>query len=179
VVDLGVRGFVPSSQVGLSVPKNLTQFVGRTLRLRVLEVDRRRQTVVLSNRVVMEEERAAKRKQALTTIEEGEVRSGTVRRLTDIGAFVDVGGVDGLLHVSEISWKRVGHPTEVLKVGQKVDVKVLRVDPEAGRVSLSIRRLTDDPWEEARRNYHPGDTATVTISRIVPEGAVAQLTPDL
>jgi predicted RNA-binding protein with RPS1 domain len=175
VVDLGVRGFVPSSQIGLSVPRNLSQYVGRTLRLRVLEIDRRRHTVILSNRMVQEEERAAKRKQALERLEEGQVRQGTVRRLTDIGAFVDVGGVDGLLHVSEISWKRVERPSDVLKVGQKIQVKVLKVDPAAGRISLSMRRLSIDPWEEIRKKYGIGSTVKVKVSQTVPQGAVVDL----
>lgn len=175
VVDLGVRGFVPSSQIGLSVPRNLNQYVGRPLKLRVMEVDRRRQTVILTNRQVMEEERAGKRKAAIGRLEEGQVRPGIIRRLTEIGAFVDVGGVDGLLHVSEISWKRVERPSDELKVGQKVQVKVLKVDAEAGRVSLSMRRLSIDPWEEARRKYAIGSTVKVTISRTVAQGAVVDL----
>jgi small subunit ribosomal protein S1 len=175
VVDLGVRGFVPSSQLGLNVPRNLTQFVGRPLRLRVKEVDRRRQTVILSNREIAEEERAEKRRAAIDRLEDGEVRTGTVRRLTDIGAFVDVGGVDGLLHVSEIAWRRVEKPSDVLNVGDKIQVKVLRVDPEAGRVSLSIRRLTQDPWEEVRRKYQVGTSHPVKISRTIAQGAIIEL----
>lgn len=175
VVDLGVRGFVPSSQIGLSVPRNLTQYVGQTLKLRVMEVDRRRQTVILTNRQVMEEERATKRRAALGRLQDGEVRRGIVRRLTDIGAFVDVGGVDGLLHVSEISWKRVEHPSDVLKVGQKIQVKVLRVDPDAGRISLSMRQLMTDPWEEARKKYTPGNIVKVKVASIVPQGAVIEM----
>jgi len=175
VVDLGVRGFVPSSQIGLNVPRNLNQFVGQNLRLRVLEVDRRRQTVILTNRQILEEERASKRKSALGRLEEGQDREGVVRRLTDIGAFVDVGGVDGLLHVSEISWKRIDHPKDVLKVGQKVQVKVLRVDAEAGRVSLSMRRLMLDPWEEARRKYAIGASVQVKIASLIPQGALVEV----
>jgi len=175
VVDLGVRGFVPSSQIGLSVPRNLNQYVGQTLKLRVMEVDRRRQTVILTNRQVMEEERATKRRAALGRLEEGEVRRGIVRRLTDIGAFVDVGGVDGLLHVSEISWKRVEHPSDVLKVGQKIQVKVLRVDPDAGRISLSMRQLMTDPWEDARKKYTPGNIVKVKVASLVPQGAVIEM----
>jgi predicted RNA-binding protein with RPS1 domain len=175
VVDMGVRGFVPASQIGLSVPRNLEQFVGRELRLRVLEIDRRRQTVVLTNRQVAEEERASRRKGAIERITEGETRAGVVRRLTEIGAFVDVGGVDGLLHVSEISWKRIEHPSDVLKVGQKVQVKVLRVDPQAGRISLSMRRLMVDPLEEARRKYQVGATVKVKIGSTVQQGAIVDL----
>jgi predicted RNA-binding protein with RPS1 domain len=175
VVDLGVRGFVPASQLGLSVPRNLNQFIGRTLRVRVMEVDRRRQTVILTNRQVLEEERAVKRKAAIEKLEEGEVRQGIVRRITDIGAFVDVGGVDGLLHVSEISWNRVDHPSSVLTVGQKLDVKVLRVDPATGKVSLSVRRLTADPWDAVRRDFPIGTTVHAKVLRTVQQGAVVEL----
>jgi predicted RNA-binding protein with RPS1 domain len=175
VVDLGVRGFVPSSQLGLSVPRNLTQYIGRPLKLRVKEVDRRRQTVILSNREIAEEERAEKRRHAIARLEEGQERTGIVRRLTDIGAFVDVGGIDGLLHVSEISWKRIDKPSDVLNVGDKVQVKVLRVDPQQGRVSLSSRRLTPDPWEEVRRKYVDGSVHTVKVARTVAQGAVIEL----
>lgn len=175
VVDVGVRGFVPASQLGLSVPRNLNQFIGRTLKLRVLEVDRRRQTVILSNRVVQEEERAEKRRSAIGRVNEGDEIVGTVRRLTDIGAFVDVGGVDGLLHVSELSWKRIDKPSDLLSVGEKVRVKVLKVDPEAGRISLSMRRLAPDPWDAARRKYGVGNTVKVKITSTVAQGAVVQL----
>jgi len=175
VVDVGVRGFVPASQLGLSVPRNLNQYLGRTLKLRVLEVDRRRQTVILSNRVVQEEERADKRRSAIGRVSEGDEIVGTVRRLTDIGAFVDVGGVDGLLHVSELSWKRIDKPSDLLNVGEKVRVKVLKVDPEAGRISLSMRRLAPDPWDAARRKYGVGNTVKVKITSLVAQGAVVQL----
>lgn len=179
VVDVGVRGFVPASQLGLSVPRNLNQYVGRTLKLRVLEVDRRRQTVILSNRVIQEEERAEKRRSAIGRVNEGDEIVGQVKRLTDIGAFVDVGGVDGLLHVSEISWKRVDKPSDVLSVGEKVRVKVLKVDPGAGRISLSMRRLGPDPWDVARRKFQPGSTVRVKVTATVAQGAVVQLDDEL
>lgn len=179
VVDLGVRGFVPASQVGLKPDRNLTRYVGQTLRLRVLEVDRKKQTVILSNRVILEEERAESRKQAISRINEGDEITGKIKRLTDIGAFVDVGGVDGLLHVSEISWKRIDKPSDVLSVGQKIRVKVLRVDPGAGRISLSARKLLPDPWEAARKDFAPGTVVTVTIASTVAQGAVVQLNEDL
>jgi 4-hydroxy-3-methylbut-2-enyl diphosphate reductase len=178
VVDLGVRGFIPSSQIGLSVPKNLAQYVGRSLRLRVVEVDRRRGTVILSNRSVMEEERASRRRAAIAKLEEGQERSGTVRRITDIGAFVDVGGVDGLLHVSEIAWRRIEHPSEVLEVGQKVQVQIIRLDPQTERISLSMRRLSQDPWEVSREKFHIGDVVKAKITKLVPQGAVVQLDDD-
>jgi small subunit ribosomal protein S1 len=179
VVDLGVRGFVPASHVGLGGPPNLNSFVGQSLPLRVIEVDRRRQKVVLSNRVVAEEERAAQRRETMGTLEEGQVREGIVRRLTDIGAFVDLGGVDGLLHVSEISWKRVEKPSEVLKRDQKVQVKILKLDPAQGRISLSMRRLQPDPWTEASKQLSVGRPATATVQRIVNGGVVVDLGNDI
>lgn len=178
VVDLGVRGFIPSSQIGLSVPKNLAQYVGRSLRLRVVEVDRRRGTVILSNRSVMEEERATRRRAAIQKLEEGQERSGTVRRITDIGAFVDVGGVDGLLHVSEIAWRRIEHPSEVLEVGQKVQVQIIRLDAQTERISLSMRRLSQDPWESSREKFHMGQLVTAKVTKLVPQGAVVSLDED-
>lgn len=178
VVDLGVRGFIPSSQIGLSVPKNLAQYVGRSLRLRVVEVDRRRGTVILSNRSVMEEERATRRRAAIAKLEEGQERSGTVRRITDIGAFVDVGGVDGLLHVSEIAWRRIEHPSEVLEVGQKVQVQIIRLDAQTERISLSMRRLSQDPWEASREKFNVGQLVTAKITKLVPQGAVVSLDAD-
>jgi 4-hydroxy-3-methylbut-2-enyl diphosphate reductase len=175
VVDLGVRGFVPASHVGLGGPPNLNSFVGQTLPFRVIEVDRRRQKVILSNRVVAEEERQAMRRDLISTLAEGQTREGIVRRLTDIGAFVDLGGIDGLLHVSELSWKRVEKPSDVLKVGQKIEVKILKVDPDAGRISLSRRKLLPDPWAEASGKFTVGAKAEATVLRFVNGGVVVDL----
>jgi transcriptional accessory protein Tex/SPT6 len=175
VVDLGVRGFVPASHVGLGGPPNLSSYVGQSLPLRVIEVDRRRQKVVLSHRVVAEQERQSQRRETIATLAEGEVREGIVRRMTEIGAFVDLGGVDGLLHVSELAWKRIEHPSEVLKVGQKIQVKILKVDPSQGRISLSLRRLQPDPWAEASKQFAVGKTVPATVRRIVSGGVVVDL----
>lgn len=175
VVDLGVRGFVPASHVGLGGPPNLNAYVGQALPLKVIEVDRRRQKVVLSHRIVAEAQRQEQRRATLESLAEGQVREGIVRRLTDIGAFVDLGGVDGLLHVSEISWKRVERPSEVLKKDQKIQVKILKVDPEQGRISLSMRRLQPDPWQEVTRQVSVGKTVSATVLRTVNGGAVVDL----
>jgi len=179
VVDLGVRGFVPASHVGLGGPPNLNSFVGQSLPLRVIEVDRRRQKVVLSHRSVAEEERQAQRRETMAGLTDGEVRDGIVRRMTEIGAFVDLGGVDGLLHVSELAWKRIEHPSEVLKVGQKIQVKILKVDPGQGRISLSLRRLQEDPWAEASKQFSVGKTVPATVTRIVSGGVVVDLGNDV
>ena len=175
LVDLGVRGFVPTSQLGLSIPRNLATFVGRALRLRVMEVDRRRQTVVLSNRQILEEERAQQRKAALARLEEGQERAGVVRRLTDIGAFVDVGGVDGLLHITDMSWGRVGHPSEAVSVGQKLEVMVLGFDRETLKISLGLKQLTPNPWDQVEDRYPVGSRIKGKVVSVMPYGAFVEL----
>jgi len=174
-IGIGIRGFVPASHATLSGSRNLEPLLGQTLKLKVLEVNRGKQTVVLSHRVILEAERTARRQETLTELTEGETREGIVRRLTDIGAFVDLGGIDGLLHVSEISWKRIEKPADALKVNQHIQVKILKLDREAGRISLSMRRLQPDPWGEISRKYGVGKTVQVPVTRLVSGGAVVQL----
>ncbi|MGC8862598.1 MAG: 30S ribosomal protein S1 [Armatimonadota bacterium] len=175
VVDLGIRGFVPASHVGSGKVKNLEKYVGQSLPFKVIEVDRDRRKVVLSNRLAVEEEQRELRKRTLASLAEGQVREGIVRRITDYGAFVDLGGVDGLLHISEMSWTRINHPTEAVRVGQKINVMVLKLNLEQGRVSLGLRQILPDPWEEAKRLYSVGDVVTGTVSRLVPFGAFVQV----
>ena len=175
VVDLGIRGFVPASHVGSGKLKNLEKFVGQSMPFKVIEVDRERRKVVLSNRLAVEEEQAALRKETLATLAEGQIRQGVVRRLTDYGAFVDLGGVDGLLHVSEMSWTRINHPSDAVKVGQKIQVMVLKMNLAEGRVSLGLRQILPDPWEEIRKMYNVGDVIKGQVSRLVPFGAFVQV----
>ncbi len=175
VVDLGIRGFVPASHVGSGRVKNLEKYIGQTLPLRVIEVDRERRKVVLSHRMAMEEEREKKRAETLETLQEGQIRSGIVRRITDYGAFVDLGGIDGLLHISEMAWTRISHPSEVVKVGQKIQVMVLKMNLDSGRVSLGMRQIMPDPWQNLGGKYKVGDVIQVRISRLVPFGAFVQL----
>ena len=141
VVDLGIRGFVPASHVGTGKVKNLDKYIGQSLQFKVIEVDRERRKVVLSNRLATEEEREALKKDTWASIVEGQIREGIVRRITDYGAFVDLGGVDGLLHVSEMSWTRINHPSDAVKVGQKIQVAVLKISQDQGRVSLGLRQI--------------------------------------
>ncbi len=164
VADVGTRGFIPASQVGLEFIRDLAPYVGKTLRVRVIEVDRQERKVILSEKKVLEEEQNQKRSQLLETIHEGEVRSGEVKRVTDYGAFVDIGGIDGLLHVSEMSWKRVADAHDVVKEGDKIDVKVLKVDRERGRVSLGLKQVKGDPWAKVAAELPVG---TVTKGRVV------------
>lgn len=175
VVDLGIRGFVPASHVQSGKLKNLEKFVGQSMQFKVIEVDRERRKVVLSNRLAVEEEREAMKAETVKTLAEGQIREGIVRRLTDYGAFIDLGGVDGLLHISEMSWTRINHPSEVVKVGQKIQVVVLKLNLEQGRVSLGLRQILPDPWEEIKRLYKLGDVFTGKISRLVPFGAFVQV----
>lgn len=175
VVDLGIRGFVPGSHVGSGNVKNLERYVGQSLPLKVIEVDRERRKVVLSHRLAAEEDRAKLRDATVATLKEGEIREGTVRRVTDYGAFVDLGGIDGLLHVSEMSWTRISHPSDVVKVGQKIQVMVLKLNLDAGRVSLGLRQILPDPWAEVGSKWKVGEIVTGNISRLVPFGAFMQM----
>jgi len=175
VVDLGIRGFVPASHVGNGKLKNLDKFVNTEVPLKVLEVDRGARKVVLSNRIATEEEREKQRQSTLSNLEEGQVRAGIVRRVTDYGAFVDLGGIDGLLHVSEMSWTRVKHPSDVIRVGQEIQVKILRLGSNEGRVSLGMRQILPDPWESVAEKYRQGDVVEGEITRPVPFGAFVLL----
>lgn len=175
VVDLGIRGFIPASHVGNGKVRNLEKFIGESLPLKVIEVDKDRRKVVLSHRLATEGEREKQREETLTSLQEGQVRAGVVRRITDYGAFVDLGGVDGLLHISEMSWSRIKHPSEVVKQGQEIQVMVLKVNLDQGRISLGMRQILPDPWIEAARRYHSGDVVEGKISRLVQSGAFMAL----
>jgi len=177
VVDLGIRGFVPASHVGSGDFKhqNLDKYVGQSIALKVIEVDRDRRKVVLSNREATEDERRQRKDATLASLTEGEVRKGIVRRVTDYGAFIDLGGIDGLLHVSEMSWSRVKHPNEVLKNGQELDVMILKLRLDQGRISLGLRQILPDPWTQIGEKYNVGDVVKVEVSRLVPFGAFVEL----
>jgi 4-hydroxy-3-methylbut-2-enyl diphosphate reductase len=175
VVDLGIRGFVPASHVGGGNVKNLDRFVGQSLPLKIIEVDRERRKVILSHRQAVEGERDKRRSETLKTLSEGQVRDGAVRRITDYGAFVDLGGIDGLLHISEMSWTRINHPSEVVKVGQKIQVMILKLNLQQDRVSLGLRQILPDPWGDIAARYTEGDLVRGRVSRLVPFGAFVRL----
>jgi small subunit ribosomal protein S1 len=176
-VDVGVRAFLPGSQVDLRPVKNLGSLVGQTIRARVIKLNRRRGNVVLSRRVVLEEEREEKRKHTLAVLAEGMVLTGTVKNLTDYGAFIDLGGIDGLLHVTDMSWGRVGHPSEIFQVGDQVEVVVLHFDRESGRVSLGYKQKSSDPWETVDQRYPVGAKATGRVVSLTNYGAFIELEP--
>jgi ribosomal protein S1 len=177
VVDLGMRGFVPGSHVDLSQAKGrqFEALVGQSIPLKVIEVDRPKGRVILSHKNAVAEERARSREETLRTLEEGQVREGVVKRLADFGAFVDLGGIDGLLPISEMSWTYIKHPSEVVRRGQRVTVLVLRVDREAGRISLGLKHLLPDPWKRVGERYRPGQVVSGKVVRLVASGAFVRL----
>jgi len=176
VVDLGIRGFVPASHVGNgSMKNNLEKYVGQSIPLKVIEVDKERRKVVLSNKLAMDEDRQSRKAETVGSLQPNQIRSGIVRRLTNYGAFIDLGGIDGLLHISEMSWTRINHPSEVLKEGQELDVVVLKMDIDAGRVSLGLRQILPDPWTGLDARYHAGDVITGQVTRVVPCGVFVQV----
>ena len=177
VVDVGLRGFVPASQVERGYVNDLSRYVGKTLRLRVLELDRSKNRVVLSQRVVLEDEHEKLCRETWATIAEGQVRRGIVKGITDFGVFVDLGGVDGLLHISELAWGRVKHPSEVVREGEEIEVKVLRVDKEKGKISLGRKQVLPDPWQGVEVKYPVGSVIQGEITRTAPFGAFVQLEP--
>ena len=176
-VDVGVKAFLPGSQLDLRPVKNLASFVGQTIRAKVIKLNRRRGNVVLSRRAVLEEEREGRRKQTLATLQEGMLCVGTVKNITDYGAFIDLGGVDGLLHVTDMSWGRVGHPSEIFKVGDQVEVLVLHFDRETGRVSLGYKQKTADPWVVVDEKYPAGAKVTGRVVSLTNYGAFVELEP--
>jgi small subunit ribosomal protein S1 len=176
-VDVGVKAFLPGSQVDLRPVKNLAAMVGHSVRAKVIKLNRRRGNVVLSRRAVLEEEREEKKKHTLEVLGEGMVLTGTVKNITDYGAFIDLGGIDGLLHVTDMSWGRVGHPSEIFQVGDQVEVVVLHFDRETGRVSLGYKQKSSDPWERVEQTYPPGAKARGRVVSLTNYGAFIELEP--
>lgn len=175
VVDVGLRGFVPASQIQLGYVEDLNQFLGQTLRLRLIEFDSPKRKVVLSQKVILEEEQALKRQQLLETLKEGDVVSGVVRRIADFGVFIDIGGMDGLLHISDMAYTRIKHPSELLAVGDEVEVQVLRLDHQTGKLALGFKQLKESPWLQAAVNYPVGSIIQGKVVRITPFGAFVSL----
>ncbi len=177
IVDLGVRAFLPASLIDRGYVEDLSKYIGQKVTCKVIEFNRPRKKVVLSRKVVLEQEQQQKRKETVEALQEGMVITGTVRRLTSFGAFVDVGGIDGLLHVSEISWHRVIHPSEVLHTGETIEVKVIKVDRDNEKVSLSRKQIIPNPWEDITVKYPVGSLVEARVIRLVPFGAFVELEP--
>lgn len=177
VVDVGVRGFIPASLVERHYVEDFSDYRGKTLRLKVIEMDRERNKLILSQRAVLDDEVTEKKKETLSNVSEGQVIEGTVQRLTDFGAFVDIGGVDGLVHISQMAHHHVETPSEIVSEGDKVQVKVLGVDPDNERISLSIKDTLPGPWELIEGKVNPNDIVEGTIKRLVSFGAFIEVAP--
>ncbi len=179
VADVGVRGFIPASHVETFFVEDFESYKGKTLAVKVIELDKDKQRVILSHRVVEEEEKQKKKQDLLQNIESGDVLEGTVQRLTNFGAFVDIGGIDGLVHISQLSHDHVEKPSDVLKEGEVVKVKVLSVDRDTERISLSIKDVLPGPWEGIQEKIKPGDVLEGTVRRLVNFGAFVEVLPGI
>jgi small subunit ribosomal protein S1 len=174
-VDIGVQAFLPGSQADLRPIRNLDEMVGKDFEFKILKYNRKRSNIVLSRRVLLEEEREEKRTKTLSSIHEGKVVAGIVKNLTEYGVFVDLGGVDGLLHITDISWGRVKHPSELFSVGDEINVKILSLDLERERVSLGMKQLTEDPWASAVEKYPVGSRISGKVVSLTDYGAFVEL----
>src|SRR5512136_1237062 len=177
LVNIGVEAFLPASQIDVLTPKNLAQYVGNTYDFKVVKINQERQNIVLSRRELIEAERTEKRSKILGEMTPGDIRKGTVKNITDFGAFIDLNGIDGLLHITDMSWGRIGHPSEILKVGQDLDVVVLDINREKERVSLGLKQKLANPWDTIDQKYPVGARVKGRVVNLVPYGAFVELEP--
>ncbi len=177
ILDLGVRGFLPASLVDIRRVQDLDEFLGQELRAKVIELNRSRNNVVLSRRAVLEEERKEQRQTILDKLQPGDVVEGQISNIVDFGAFVDLDGMDGLIHISELSWSHVNHPSEVLEIGQDVQVKVLDIDRDRQRISLGLKQTQSDPWQQVIESYHEDDVVEGRVTKVVTFGAFVEILP--
>src|SRR5215467_8232828 len=177
ILDLGVRGFLPASLVDIRRVPDLDEFLGPELECKVIALNRLRHNVVLSRRAVLEEERKEMRQAILDRLNPGDVVEGTISNIVDFGAFVDLDGMDGLIHISELSWSHVNHPSEVLEIGQTVNVKVLDIDRERQRISLGLKQTQSDPWQQVLEHYHEEDVVEGRVTKVVTFGAFVEILP--
>jgi len=177
LVNIGVEAFLPASQIDIIPPKNLAQFIGNSYEFKVVKINQERQNIVLSRRELIEQQRNEKRMKLLTDMTPGDIRKGTVKNITDFGAFIDLNGIDGLLHITDMSWGRIGHPSELLKVGQDIDVVVLDINREKERVSLGLKQKLSNPWENIDAKYQVGAKVKGRVVNLVPYGAFVELEP--
>ncbi len=175
ILDLGIRGFLPASLVDIRRVANLDEFMGTTIECRVIELNRQRNNVVLSRRAVLEEERKEQRQEILDRLHPGDVVEGQISNIVDFGAFVDLAGIDGLIHISELSWSHVNHPSELLSIGETVQVKVLDIDRERQRISLGLKQTQEDPWQRVVDTYNVGDELEGAVTKVVTFGAFVEI----
>jgi small subunit ribosomal protein S1 len=177
IVSIGVDAFLPASHIDVQPPKNLDQYVGQTYDFKVLKINLDRQNVVLSRRELIEEQRTQKRRALLDSIEPGQVRKGIVKNITDFGAFIDLDGMDGLLHITDMSWGRISHPSEMLKQGEEVQVMIIEVNREKERVSLGLKQTTKNPWDDIEQKFPVGSKVRGKVVNLVPYGAFVEIEP--
>lgn len=177
MVDIGVKAFLPGSQIDLHPVRDLDSLVGRTFQLKIIKINHRRGNVVVSRRVLLEESRDKRRQSTLATLKEGQLIQGMVKNITDYGAFIDLGGIDGLLHITDMSWGRVGHPSEVFTVGDKVEVIVLKYDRDTGRISLGLKQKTADPWTSVDTRFPVSSRVRGRVVSLTDYGAFVELEP--
>ena len=177
ILDLGVRGFLPASLVDIRRVHNLDEFMSQKLECKVIELNRSRNNVVLSRRAVLEEERKEVRQQILGRLQPGQIVEGKISNIVDFGAFVDLDGIDGLIHISELSWSHVNHPSEVIEIGETVRVKVLDIDRERQRISLGLKQTQEDPWQRVVDSHRPGDALDGAVTKVVAFGAFVEIIP--
>ncbi|MBD3162402.1 MAG: 30S ribosomal protein S1, partial [Candidatus Latescibacteria bacterium] len=176
VVDLfGVEAFLPGSQIALRPPQSVESLMSQTLQFKIIKLNKRRRNIVVSRRLVLEEERASMKEEIIKELEAGQIREGYVKNITDFGAFIDLGGIDGLLHITDMSWGRVKHPSEVVSVGEELKVKILSFEPERERISLGLKQLTEYPWERVDEKYPVGTKVTGRVVSITEYGAFVEL----
>jgi len=177
LVNIGVEAFLPASQIDIIPPRNLQQYVANTYDFKVVKINQERQNIVLSRRELIEQERNDRRQKLLADMTPGDIRKGTVKNITDFGAFIDLNGLDGLLHITDMSWGRIGHPSEILKVGQEIDVVVLDINREKERVSLGLKQKLTNPWDSIEQKYPVGARVKGKVVNLVPYGAFIELEP--
>src|SRR2546429_47300 len=175
LVNIGVEASLPASQIDITTPKNLQQYVGNNYDFKVVKINQERQNIVLSRRELIEQERTERRQKLLSEMTPGDIRKGTVKNITDFGAFIDLNGIDGLLHITDMSWGRIGHPSEILKVGQDIDAAVLDINREEQKISLGLRQLETNPWDRAQEKYPPGARVKGKIRNLTSYGAFIEL----
>jgi small subunit ribosomal protein S1 len=175
LVEIGVPVFLPASQVDIRRPPDIGDYIGQTIRAQILKIDENRRNIVISRRKLIEEERAEKRKKLLSTLSEGDLVTGQVKNIADFGAFVDLGGIDGLLHITDMSWGRISHPSEMVKIDQKIEVKVLNIDREKEKIALGLKQKEDSPWQEIEKKYPVNTRVTGVVTNIMSYGAFVKL----
>jgi small subunit ribosomal protein S1 len=175
LVDIGVHVFLPASQVDIRRPGDIGEYIGQNIRASILKIDEERRNIVISRRKLIEEERAEQRKKLLGTLKEGDVVRGTVKNIADFGAFVDLGGIDGLLHITDMSWGRVNHPSDVVRIDQQIEVKVLNIDREKEKIALGLKQKENSPWQDIEKKYPPNTRVKGSVTNIMTYGAFVKL----